>query len=99
MTFSDIPHLLTGFPSLSGATSAVRPQYRQTSSRKADVILRRRPRIAAIEVKTGAKTMLSRDMESFNQRFPPRHSLLAGKGSMPLDRFLTAHASHWFEGV
>lgn len=71
--------------------------YWRESPHEVDYVLRRGPRIIAIEVKGGAKTKPLRGLDAFRERFRPSHILLVGEGGIPLDEFLMAPPNQWFE--
>ena len=71
--------------------------YWRESPHEVDFVLRRGPRIIAIEVKGGSKTKPLRGLEAFRDRFRPSRILLVGEGGIPLDEFLIAPPNQWFE--
>ena len=71
--------------------------YWRESPNEVDFVLRRGPRIIALEVKGGTPTKPLRGMDAFRQRFDPDSSLLVGEGGIPLDEFLTVPAHQWFD--
>lgn len=75
----------------------VRVHYWREGSLEVDFVLRRGPRLVAIEVKSGARRSRLRGLGAFQKRFRPYRSLLAGEGGVPLAEFLSVPASHWFE--
>ena len=82
---------------LNTATSEIRLYYWRDGQFEVDFVLQRGPRIAAIEVKSGARRSALRGMDEFERRFNPHRSLLVGEGGIPLNEFLTAPAHYWFE--
>ena len=79
------------------ATRDMSVHYWRESPHEVDFVLRRGPRIIAIEVKGGPMRKPPRGMDAFRRRFQPCRTLLVGKGGIPLDEFLTAPARQWFE--
>ena len=71
--------------------------YWRESPHEVDFVLRRGPRIVAIEVKGGAKIGLLRGLDAFRERFRPSRILLVGEGGIPLEEFLMAPPNQWFE--
>ena len=60
-----------------------------------DFVLRKGDRIAAIEVKSGAKRESFPGMSAFQKRFNPSRCILVGPDGVPLEEFLSLPASHW----
>ena len=81
------------------ATDNIRLYYWREGAHEVDFVLQRGTHIIPIEVKSGLNRKPVRGMEEFAQRFNPSRSLLVGEGGIPLEEFLTAPASHWFEKV
>ena len=79
------------------AESDTRLHYWRDGSDEVDFVLRRGPRLVAVEVKSGEVKMTHRGMEEFEQRFARSRRLLVGEGGIPLNEFLTAPAAEWFE--
>ena len=82
---------------LNTATSDVRVYYWRDGQHEVDFVLRRGPRIVAIEVKSGPRRGSPSGLETFAERFRSQRSLLVGEGGVALNEFLTALAGHWFE--
>ena len=83
---------------LNTATSDIRLHYWRDGPHEVDFVLRRGPRVVAIEVKSGPRRGAPRGLETFTERFQPQRSLLVGEGGdVPLHEFLAAPASHWVE--
>ena len=82
---------------LNTATTDIRLYYWRDNSNEVDFVIRRGPRVVAIEVKSGEKPTALRGMDEFERRFKPCCSLLVGEGGVPLNEFLTAPAHTWFE--
>ena len=71
--------------------------WREISS-EVDFVLRRGPRLVAIEVKSGLrKTTSTSGMAEFAKRFESVSSLVVGEGGVPLNEFLSVPANEWFE--
>lgn len=84
---------------LNTVTSDIRLSYWRDGPLEVDFVLQRGARVAALEVKSGAKRTALRGMDEFERRFRPHRSLVVGEGGVPLNEFLTAPAHHWFEDV
>ena len=82
---------------LNTATSDVHVYYWRDGQHEVDFVLRRGPRIVAIEVKSGPRRGSPSGLATFAERFRPHRSLLVGEGGVPLNEFLAAPAGHWFE--
>ena len=82
---------------LNTATSDVRVYYWRDGQHEVDFVLRRGPRIVAIEAKSGPRRGSPSGLAMFAERFRPHRSLLVGEGGVPLNEFLAAPAGHWFE--
>ena len=81
----------------NSATSDTRLCYWRDDADEVDFVLRRGPRLVAIEVKSGPKRASPRGLETFKERFRPQRALVVGEGGVPLHEFLTAPAGRWFE--
>ena len=79
------------------ATSDIRLHYWRDSPHEVDFVMRRGPRLVAVEVKSGPRRGSSSGLETFTERFRPHRSWLVGEGGVPLHEFLAAPAGHWFE--
>ena len=79
------------------ATPDIRVNYWREGSLEVDFVLRRGPRVIAIEVKSGSKKGRLSGMQAFEKRFAPFRSLLVGGGGVPLTKFFSVPASYWFE--
>ena len=62
-----------------------------------DFVLRRGPRLVAIEVKSGSQTGPLSGMKAFKQRFDPERTLLVGETGVPLHEFLSVPTADWFD--
>ena len=77
--------------------------YWREGSNEVDFVLKRGRRVVAIEVKSGEERKATRGrrplpgMAAFEERFGPCGRLLVGVDGVPLNEFLTAPASEWFE--
>ena len=79
------------------ATPDIRVHYWREGQLEVDFVLRRGPRLVAVEVKSGARRSRLRGLEAFKKRFRPHRALLAGEGGVPLADFLSVPAGHWFD--
>ena len=77
----------------------VRLHYWRHRGREVDFVLVRGPRLAAVEVKSGARRAgQTGGLDEFRGRFDGARTILAGDGGMPLSEFLSAPAPEWLEG-
>ena len=81
----------------SGAPE-VRLHYWRHGNLEVDFVLERGPRLAAVEVKSGARRTSSSGLERFGERFGGAAIILAGEGGIPLAELLSASAREWLEG-
>ena len=79
-------------------TPEVRLHYWRHRNREVDFVLARGPRIAGVEVKSGARRTGSRGLEEFGRQFEPAATILAGEGGVPLAEFLSTPAREWVRG-
>ena len=82
---------------LNTATSDIRLHHWRDGPHEVDFVLQRGPRVVAIEVKSGPRRGALTGLQTFEDRFRPRRSLLVGEGGVPLNEFLAAPAGQWFE--
>ena len=81
---------------LNTATQDIGVHYWREGRNEVDFVLRRGPRLVAIEVKSGSRAGPASSMEAFKQRFGPQSTLLVGDAGIALHEFLSAPAAHWF---
>lgn len=80
------------------ATPDIGLYYWRENSNEVDFVLRRGPRLVAIEVKSGLrKTTSTSGMVEFAKRFESVSSLVVGEGGVPLNEFLSVPANEWLE--
>lgn len=79
------------------ATSDIRLYYWRDGQDEVDFVLRRGPRLLAIEVKSGQRRASPHGLKTFETRFQPQRVLLVGEGGVPLNEFLAAPAGYWIE--
>ena len=95
------------------ADPGLQVHYWREGSHEVDFVLKRGPRLVAVEVKSGAKSGNLRGMEEFIRRFQPECSLVVGANALPggpdgmasglyplgvsLDEFLREPAGAWFQ--
>ena len=77
----------------------IRLHYWRHRSREVDFVLSRGPRLAAVEVKSGARRTRLSGLEGFSERFGGVATILAGEGGVPLSEFLSVPAREWLEGA
>ena len=82
---------------INTATSDIRLHHWRDGPHEVDFVLQRGPRVVAIEVKSGPRRGALTGLQTFEERFRPRRSLLVGEGGVPLNEFLAAPAGQWFE--
>ena len=81
----------------NSATLDISLHYWRESSIEVDFVLKRGPRLVAIEVKSGSRSAGVSGMAEFNQRFAPLRSVLVGERGVPLNEFLSVPAIEWFD--
>ncbi len=81
---------------INSATGDIGIHYWREGRNEVDFVLRRGPRLVAIEVKSGSRAGPASSMEAFKQRFRPQRNLLVGEAGIPLHEFLREPAAHWF---
>ena len=81
------------------ATPEIQVHYWREGTLEVDFVLRRGPRVVAVEVKSGFGRSRLRGLEAFKKRFSPIRSLLVGEGGVPLADFLSVPAGHWFDAA
>ena len=79
------------------AMSDTRLYYWREGHHEVDFVLRRGPRLVALEVKSGPRRGSPRGLDVFEGRFRPQRAMLVGEGGVPLHEFLAAPAGYWFE--
>ena len=75
----------------------IRLHYWRERNREVDFVLARGPRLAGVEVKSGALRAGHGGLEGFGKRFDGATTLLVGDGGIPLSEFLSVPASEWLE--
>ena len=81
------------------ATPDIHVQYWRKGALEVDFVLRRGPKVVAVEVKSGSRRSRLRGLEAFEKRFSPIRSLLVGGDGVPLADFLSVPAGHWFDAA
>ncbi|MDE0445712.1 MAG: ATP-binding protein [Spirochaetaceae bacterium] len=83
------------------AAPDIRVRYWRDGPHEVDFVLQRGRKLVAIEVKSGPRRRgASRALDAFETKFgrsAPLRCLLVGEGGVPLNEFLSAPASAWFE--
>ncbi len=82
---------------LNTASGYIRTHYWREKSLEVDFVLRRGPRMIAIEVKSGQRARRLRGLEAFKQKFQGAHTMLVGEGGTPIEEFLTKPVDYWLE--
>ena len=82
---------------LNSASEGISIHYWREDRYELDFVLRRGPRLVAIEVKTGSRAGPRSSMAAFQKRYNPQSMLLVGEAGIPLHEFLSAPAVHWFD--
>ena len=82
---------------LNTAASDTQVCYWRDRSHEVDFVLRRGPRLVAIEVKSGPRRGSTHGLATFEQHFNASRTLLVGEGGVPLHEFLAAPAGAWIE--
>ena len=81
----------------SGAPE-VRLHYWRHRNREVDFVLVRGPKLAGVEVKSGALRAGLGGLDGFGKQFDGAATILAGDGGVPLAEFLSTPAREWVEG-
>ena len=81
----------------SGAPE-VRLHYWRRRDREVDFVLTRGPRLAGVEVKSGAIRAAHSGLEGFGKQFDGATTVLVGDGATPFSEFLSVPARKWLEG-
>jgi predicted AAA+ superfamily ATPase len=63
--------------------------------REVDFVVRRRSKVAAIEVKSGRHRAATVGLDAFARRFGPTRSIVVGPDGIALDRFLLVPPERW----
>ena len=79
-------------------TPEVRLHYWRHRNREVDFVLARGPRVAGVEVKSGARRTSLSGLEGFGRRFDGATTVLTGENGVPLAEFLSTPAREWVEG-
>ena len=81
---------------LNTAGSDISVHYWRDNPFEVDFVLRRGPRLAAVEVKTGPpRPARFSGMTEFGRRFESVRPILIGEGGVPLSEFLSVPAGDW----
>ena len=75
----------------------VRLHYWRHRNREVDFVLSRGPRLAGVEVKSGARRDAPSGLEGFGEQFERAATMLVGEGGVPLSEFLSVPARAWLE--
>ena len=83
------------------APPEARLHYWRDKAREVDFVLERGPKLAAFEVKSGARRSNASGLDEFARRFPRMTALpvLVGEGGMPIGEFLSTPAREWIDGT
>ena len=82
----------------NSAAPGIGVHYWRENSREVDFVLRRGPRLVAIEVRSGPRrTANAGGMAEFEGRFEAVRRVLVGEGGVPVEEFLSVPAAEWFE--
>ena len=79
-------------------TPEVHLHYWRHRNREVDFVLARGPRLAGVEVKSGARRTSLSGLEGFGRRFDRAATVLTGENGVPLAEFLSTPAREWVEG-
>jgi predicted AAA+ superfamily ATPase len=71
--------------------------YWSGKNQELDYVLQKEETLVAIEVKSGAKKVVSRGIEAFAREYPVKKKLLVGAQGIPLEEFFQASPLEWFE--
>ena len=81
----------------NSGTPEVRIHYWQHRNREVDFVLARGPRLAAVEVESGARRTSPSGLDRFGNQFGAAATVLAGEGGVPLSEFLSVPAREWLD--
>ena len=81
------------------ASPDIHVHYWREGTFEVDFVLRRGPRVVAVEVKSGFARGRLRGLGAFGKRFSPIRSLVVGGEGVPLADFLSVPAGHWFDAA
>ena len=79
------------------ATREIGLHYWRGRNFEVDFLLRRGPRLVAFEVKSSSRRVAPRGFGEFESQFGSHRSVVVGAHGVPLNEFLSAPASEWFE--
>jgi len=79
------------------ASPSTQVRYWRDRHDEVDFVLVRGPHIVGIEVKSGSDSPVTGGVAEFERRFRPRSTMIVGDAGVPLHRFLSVPADHWFE--
>ena len=82
---------------LNTATPGMRVHYWRDGLREVDFVLKRGPRLVAMEVKSGPHHRSPRGLATFAEHFNPQRTVVVGEGGIPLNEFLAAPAAEWLD--
>lgn len=82
---------------LNTASTAVALHYWREGASEVDFVLRRGPRLVALEVKSGRPGAARRGLDAFQERFRTDGALIVGEGGVPLNEFLNEAADSWLD--
>ncbi len=77
--------------------SDIRLHYWRRGNHEVDFVLQRGPRLAALEVKSGARRVIASGLERFGERFDVTFSTVVGEGGVPLPEVLSIPAGEWLK--
>ena len=72
--------------------------YWRHRDREVDFVLSRGPKLAGVEVKSGALRAARSGLDRFREQFDGAATVLVGEGAMPFSEFLSVPARNWLEG-
>ena len=81
----------------NSGTPEVRIHYWRHRNREVDFVLARGPRLAAVEVESGARRTSPSGLDRFGNQFGAAATVLAGEGGVPLSEFLSVPAREWLD--
>ena len=81
----------------NSTTSEIQVQYWREGAHEVDFILSRGSRKAALEVKSGQKSINAKGVAVFQKMYPECSFQIVGTQGIPLDEFLAQPADYWLE--
>lgn len=79
----------------TGIQDNISVYYWRDKNHEVDFVIKRGPKVAAFEVKSGVRKANISGLKEFEKRFKPKSRLLVGEGGIPVEEFLSVPARDW----